>query len=106
MNNVIENVRRADYIDKDGIKRRVLIPEGIADYSEGIPVSLSVDQLYAHCSIDFRRTLIEELWARGLVEPADYLKAGAAELITAALRSVVKHDTLDILALAKEENRK
>ena len=100
------NVIRVDYVDKQGIKRRVLLPAGVSDPSEGIPVSLPVDRLYEHCSIDFRRELIEELYARNLVEPADFQKAGAAELVTAAIRSVIKHDALDILSLAREENRK
>ena len=106
MNNVIVDARRVDYIDKEGIQRRVLIPDGVTDYAEGIPVSLPVDSLFAHCSAEFRRELIEELWARGLVEPSDYLKAGAAELVTAALRSVVKNDALSIISLAREESKK
>jgi hypothetical protein len=105
VNNVIADAGRVDYIDKDGIQRRVLLPSGITDASEGIPLSLPVDSLFTHCSLEFRRALIEELWARGLVEPGDYLKPGAAELVSAALRSVVKLDALDILALAREEKR-
>lgn len=97
------SVRRVDYTDKEGIKRRCLIPDGITDYREGIPVSLAVDSLYLHCSLEFRRALVDELWARGLVEPCDFKRPGAAELITAALRSAIKHDALNIISLASEE---
>lgn len=102
--NKLTSVKR-DYVDRDGIQRRVLIPPDVTDYGEGVPLSLDVDVLFRHCGIDFVRDLSAELWARGLIEPADYLKAGAAELITAALRSVVKRDALDILALARESRK-
>lgn len=97
---------KVDYEDRDGIKRRVLIPEGMIDYSEGIPVSLSVDSLYRHCPIEYKKVLTEELWARGLIEPCDYLLPGAAELITAAIRAAVKHDALDIVSFAREDCKK
>lgn len=103
MNTTIDAAKKVDYIDKNGIQRRVLIPDGVSDYSEGIPVSLPVDSLYQHCSIEFRRALIDELWARDLIEPCDFRRAGAGELITAALRSVVKRDALDIITLARED---
>lgn len=105
MNVSIEATKKVDYIDKDGIQRRVLIPAGVSDYSEGIPVSVPVDSLYQHCSIEFRRAIIEELWARNLIEACDFKRPGAGELITAALRSVIKHDALDIISLAREDCR-
>jgi hypothetical protein len=83
--------------------RRVLIPANVTDYAEGIPISLPVDNLFRECAVEYRRSLIEELWARGLVEPCDYLKPGAPELITAALRAVNKRDALDIISLASED---
>lgn len=102
---MITNTTTRDYIDKDGIQRRVLIPEGVTDYSEGIPVSLPVDSLFADCPLSFRQELVAELWARGLVEPCDFRRAGAAELVSAALRSAIKKDALDVLALAREDCR-
>lgn len=94
---------KRDYTDRDGIQRRVIIPTGITDYAEGIPISLAVDTLFAQSGIEYRRALIDELWARGLIEPCDYLKPGAAELITAALRAANKRDALDIISFAKED---
>lgn len=94
---------RVDYRDEQGIDRRVLVPEDDGAHpSEGVPISLDVDSLYEHMPIKFRQQLVKELWARNLVEPADYLKPGAPELIRAALLSVVKRDTMDILNLARE----
>jgi hypothetical protein len=90
-----------EYRDTDGILRRVLAPE-TADPSEGVPLSLPVDELYWHMPLDFRQRLVKELWAVGLVEPKDFLAAGAAERIRAALLSVVKHDVFDIQKFAKE----
>lgn len=99
---VTPTVKR-EFVDRDGIRRRVLVPADVTDYSEGIPVSLPVDTLFAHCAVEYRRSLIEELWARGLVEPCDFMKPGAPELITAALRAVNKKDALDIISFAHED---
>lgn len=94
-----------DIIAPDGSKRRVLAPaDGSVDAaSEGIPVSLDIGELYPHMPPAFVAALIEALWARGLVEPADFLKAGAAEKARSALLDVVKLDALDMIALAKKE---
>lgn len=99
-------VNRVDYADASGIKRRVLLPDGISDPREGIPVSLDVDSLYSHCSLEFRRALVDELWARDLVEPCDFKRPGAAELIRASLLAVAKQDALSIISFAHEECRK
>lgn len=92
-----------DYRDEFGIMRRVLLPAG-ASPQEGIPISLPVDELYGHMPIEFRQRLMEALWARELVEPRDFLRAGAAELIRSAWLSVVKYDVMDIQNLAKENS--
>lgn len=97
---------RVDYRDEHGIKRRVLLPSGVTAHEEGIPVSLDVDRLYLHCPVDFRRRLVEELWARNLIEPCDFLRAGASELTRAAINAAMKADTLDIITLAGQECKK
>lgn len=102
----ITDMVRVDFVDKNGIQRRVELPTGITDYNEGVPVSLDADRLYMHCSPDFRRKLVEELWARDLIEPCDFKRAGAPELIRAAIQACVKADTLDILTLANNECRR
>lgn len=101
-----DGVGRVDYVDAQGIRRRVLLPAGISDYKEGIPVSLDVDALFGHTSLEFRRALVEELWARELVEPCDFKRPGAAELIRASLLAVVKQDALSIISFANEVCRK
>ncbi len=102
----ITDTARADYHDQDGIQRRVELPIGSTSYTEGVPVSLDADRLFPQCSPDFRRKLVAELWARGLVEPCDFMKAGAPELIRAALLACVKSDVLDIITLANNECRR
>lgn len=97
---------KAEYVDQNGFRRRVLLPAGVTSYSEGVPVSLDVDRLFEHCSIEFRRKLIDELWARDLVEPCDFLRPGAPELIRAAIAACVKVDTLNIVTLAHSECRR
>jgi hypothetical protein len=98
-----DHLIKADYVDENGIQRRVELPAGATNYHEGIPVSLDVDRIFAHCSIDFRRNLVAELWAHGLVEPCDFLVAGAPEKVRSAIQACVKLDTLDILTLASSE---
>ena len=85
-----------------GINQVVLIPEGETDASLGIPISLDLSTLYPHMPPAFVSALTGELHTRGLVEPCDYLKPGAAELYRAALLSVIKHDFLSVQTLAKE----
>lgn len=97
------NTTRVDYLDAEGIKRRVILPsdDGL-NPEEGIPVSVPVDTLYEHMPLEFRRDLVEALWNNGLIESIDFLRKDAPDKIRASLLSVVKHDTMDILALAKE----
>lgn len=102
----IQDSSKVDYTDSNGIRRRVLLPHGITDHEEGIPVSLDADRLYLHCPVDFRRRLMEELWARDLIEPCDYKRPGAPELVRAAITAATKADTLDIITLADQECRK
>ncbi len=97
------NSTRIDYVDSEGIKRRVLVPvDDGARPEEGIPISLPVDELFSHMPLSFRQQLVEALWAVGLIEPADFSQRDAPERTRAALLSVVKHDTMDILNLARE----
>lgn len=97
-------MQKRDYTDPKGIKRRVALPEGAtADVSEGIPISLDVGALYPHMPPEFVRALTDELWARDLVEPRDFLASGAHERIRAALLSVLKRDALDIVSFAREQ---
>jgi hypothetical protein len=97
------NTTRVDYVDSDGIKRRVLLPsdDGL-DPAEGIPVSVPVDALFEHMPVAFRRALVDALWNNGLIESVDFLRKDAPDKIRASLLSVVKHDTMDILNLARE----
>lgn len=96
------NLTKVDYTDDDGIKRRVLLPVGDHNVREGIPISLNLDTLYAHCPVEYRRILTDELWARGLIEPCDFMKPGADDLIRAAFLAAVRRDSLDIKNLARE----
>lgn len=85
-----------------GIPLVVLLPEGETDATLGIPVSLDLSTLYPHMPAAFVQALTRELHTRGLIEPCDYFKAGAAESYRAALLSVIRHDFLSAQTLAKE----
>lgn len=101
----INDSHTVDYTDQHGMKRRVRVPAGVSDYREGIPVSLDADRLFDHCSPEFRQMLVNELWARGLVEPCDFKQPGAPELVRAAILACVKKDALDVVSLANNECR-
>lgn len=98
----MSNLTRRHITDDLGIPKVVLLPAGETDTRLGIPVSLDLSTLYAHMPPAFVQTLTGELHNRGLIEPCDYLKPGAAELYRAALLSVIRHDFLSIQTLAKE----
>lgn len=92
-----------DYLDEDGIPRRVLVPQDV-DVSEGIRLSADIDRLYKECPVDFRRRLVLELNAVGLIEPKDFLGHDASTRVRAALQQAIKSDTMSILAFAKEQS--
>lgn len=89
--------------DDSGISRVVLIPPGEADASTGIPISLDLSPLFGHMPPAFQRDFYKALHDQGLIEPADFFKPGAAELYRRALFTVIKHDFLNVQALAKQE---
>ena len=91
------------YIDASGLPSRVLVPEGTTDLSIGIPVSLDISGLYSHMPSDFVVDFTTALHAQGLVKPADYFQPGASDRYRAALLMVIRHDFLNIQALAKQE---
>ncbi len=95
---------KLDYEDAAGIRRRVLLPKDCddCDPSEGIPLSLDLDAIYEHLPLLFRVRLYNALWDQGLIEPQDYLQPKAAERYMAAMRTVIKHDAFDAIAIAKE----
>ncbi len=102
----MSEVRKLDYEDATGIPRRVLVPSeanGI-DPSEGIPLSIDLSELYGHMPAAFQKRLYDNLFAQGLIEPADYLQPSAPERIRAALLATVKYDVMDILTAANHQN--
>lgn len=97
------NFVRRDYIDLDGIPRRVLIPESETDNAMGIPVSLELSDLFGHMPVPFQQSLYEALHAQGLVEASDFFLPDAGKRFRAAMLSVIKHDFLSVQTIAKEE---
>lgn len=95
--------KRETFDDETGIPRVVLIPERETNLKAGIPLSLDLTELYGHMPADFQKSLYKALHAQGLIEPQDFFKSGAAERYQRALRTVLKHDFLNIQALAKQE---
>ena len=96
-----------DYMDDDGIKRRVRLPSNDVDPSEGIPLSLDVDRMpiFQECPLEFRRRLVAELWAQELVEPKDFIGLDKTDKIRRALLAAVKGDTMQIITFAQENTR-
>lgn len=91
------------YVDPAGIPRVTLLPTGEAEPSMGIPVSLDLAPLFGHMPESFQAELTTALHAVGLVKAADYFKPGASDLFRAAMLTVIKHDFLNVQALAKQE---
>lgn len=96
-------INKMTYTDEQNIPRVVMLPEGETDPTLGIPASLDLTPLYGHLPAEFQARLYQGLHARGLIEPADYLKPRAAEAFRSAMLSAIKHDFMSVLALAQEE---
>lgn len=95
-----------DYIDKEGFRRRVELPDGSkSDPSEGIPLSLNVDELFSDCSKEFRIRIVNELWNQGLVEPKHFFENDAIIRIRAALLAAIKYDTILIQTFAMGDRK-
>lgn len=93
-----------EFADNNGLRRRVLLPDDDTHGGPeaGIPLSLDVDTLYPDAPADFKRRLIEELWAVGLVEPCDFLGTNAVAKISNALLAALKQDAMNIISLAHQ----
>jgi hypothetical protein len=98
-----KNFERKQYQDGSGIPRVVLIPPNEPDLNTGIPISLDLSELYGHMPQSFQAALYKALHAQGLIEPADFFKPGASDRYQRAMRDVIKHDFLNVLAVAKKE---
>lgn len=95
---------KQDYVDERGRKARVLVPDdGSTPPSEGIPISLDLSVVYGDAPDSFIVRLTDECWARGLIEPSDFLVAGAAERIRSALFGALRYDPLSIQTFAKDQ---
>jgi hypothetical protein len=92
---------KVDWRDDDGIWRRSLVPDASVNPAEGIPLELPLNEMYGHMPPSFRVRLSEALHAYGIVEPADYLKPGAPELIRNAILDAAAADALSLVSFAK-----
>lgn len=84
------------------IRRAMELPEGEPEQAEPAQLGLDLSSLYEHMPPAFTEKLTNALRARGLVEPGDYFKPGAAQLFRSAMLGVIKHDFLSAQALAKK----
>jgi hypothetical protein len=96
-------MRLVDYVDEQGIPRRVWLPDEGGLPQEGIPASINLDELYAHAPHEFKVKLYQALWDVNLIQPKDFFAPGAPERIRAALLSVIREDLYSIQAKAKEQ---
>lgn len=95
------HIRKVDTEDRSGLPIRVLVPNDVPT-SEGIPVSMPLDDLFGHLPVEFRKMLYNRLWERGLVEPSDYLKPEAGNLYKATIMSIIRVDFLQLRTIAEE----
>jgi len=98
-------LKLTDYIDENGIQRRVLMPEDSrVSPDEGIPADAFylLEALYADAPVAFRKELFGHLWTMGLIEPRDYLMPDAVEKYQRALRLTIRHDALSAIRIIKE----
>lgn len=98
--------KRVEFTDSLGKPRRVLLPDNGVDYppSEGIVVDMydDLDALYNHVPVEWNVRLAQELKRRDLVEPEDFLAPDAPTRFRSAMLTVIKHDAMNAIAIAKE----
>lgn len=91
------------FTDAAGIPRVTLLPKSENDPAMGIPVSLDLAALFGHMPNTFQADLTAALHAQGLIKAADYFQPGASDRFRAAMLTVIRHDFLNVQALAKQE---
>lgn len=98
-NNIdLGNAKKHRDIVKRILEAQTVEPAAPMSVSNGLDLS----SLYEHMPPEFAEKLTKALHARGLVEPGDYFKAGAANLFRSAMLNVIKHDFLSAQALAQK----
>lgn len=97
------NLARKTFKDDSGVPRVVFVPEHETDLRKGIPASLDLTPLFGHMPQAFQAAFYDALHAQGLIEADDFFQPDSAERYRRALFTVIKHDFLDIQALAKSE---
>lgn len=96
-------VKPIDTTDKDGKRKRVLIPDDAppSHADMGIPVSIDLTPLFPD-NPAFAEKLRTALWERGLIEPNDFKQGSCEALVRSALQSVLKRDIFDIVRYVTE----
>lgn len=90
------------YTDKDGILRRVLMPDHALDDSPetGIPISVDLSGIHPNYTIV---ELQNRLFERGLIQPDDFEKPGANDIIMQVLRSLLRLDVAEIVSYVRKQ---
>jgi hypothetical protein len=91
-----------DFTDREGYKRRVLMPDDSIDDDPhtGIPISVDLSELVPLIST---AEISNRLFERGLIQSADYDKPGADNIIIEVLRNLYRLDVAQIKAHVRQQ---
>ena len=95
---------KKDYINQQGIQRRVWLLNTLDDPEQGMPADVfdDLDELYQDASQAFRDKLYSRLWQLNLIEPQDFQKSSAIKRYRQALQFAIKHDATDAIRHIKK----
>lgn len=96
---------KVDYIDENGIQRRVLLKTEYESPEKGIPLDVYsvLNEFYADTNDNFRKVLYETLWAMGLIEPHHFQAPDARKKFRQALQSSLSRDATDAIRYIMRE---
>jgi hypothetical protein len=91
-------MKKIDYTDSNGLRRRVLVKSEYDPPERGIPIDVYelLIEFYDDASTQFVHKLYNILWDLNLVEPSDFQQPANKAKIRQAINSALKRDSTDL----------
>lgn len=91
-------MKKIDYVDNNGLRRRVLVKTEYDAPEKGIPIDVYelLLEFYEDASTQFVRSLYERLWDMKIIERTDFMQPVNKAKIRQAINSTIRCDATDL----------
>ena len=89
---------KVDYVDSNGLNRRVLLKNEYDNPQKGIPIDVyeTINELYSNATNEFKNGFYTRLWNMGLVEPHNFASNDAKTKVRQCLNASLACDATDL----------